>query len=87
MISAGSCSGSDYIAGVAGEESCTRIMGKKSPNSFSTYSWVWVALFPGSFPLSVCGRKEPGKIGEFKLLTSGASSASSQIAEQNHVDV
>ena len=42
-------------------------------NSFSTSSWVWVALFPGSFPLSACGRKEPGKIGGFKLLTSGSS--------------
>ena len=73
----GSCNGSDYIAGVAGEESW-----KKSPNSFSTYSWVWVALSPGSFPLSACGRNEPGKIGEFDLrrLRLGASN---QIAEQN----
>ena len=38
---------------------------------------------PGLIPLSARGRKEPGNIGGFKLLTSGASN---QIAERSHVD-
>ena len=64
IISAGSCSGSDYIVGVAGsgpvrlhcKPTCLTDMHKNqkiSPNSFSTSSWVWVALSPGSFPLPV----------------------------------
>ena len=68
--SAGSCSGSDYIVGVAGSGPVGHALHnhaqeswKKSPNSFSTSSWVWLALSAGSFPLPVRGRKEPGKIG------------------------
>ena len=45
----------------------------------------YLASSPGSFPLSTCGRKEPGNIGGFKPLTSGGSD--NQIAERNHVDV
>ena len=46
-------------------------------------SEVWVAFSPGSFPLSVRGRKEPGNLGGFKPLTSGGSARAPSIRLQS----
>ena len=42
-----------------------------------------VASYPGSFPLTARGRKEPGNIGGFKPLTSGAWILAAPIRLQN----
>ena len=43
----------------------------------------YLASYPGSFPLTARGRKEPGNIGGFKPLTSGAWILAAPIRLQN----